>query len=514
MDFYSPSFPLTFAFLLFLFMVFKKGKKDKAKAPVSNLPPGPWKLPIIGNMHQLLGPLPHHTLRDLARKHGPLMHLKLGEVSTIVISSSKFAMEVMKTHDLSFADRPKLLPAKIITYNCTNIAFCSYGSYWRQLRKICTLELLSAKRVESFSSIREEEVSNFIQSIWNAANSPVDLSEKLFSLNNNIIARAAFGKKCKDKERFISAMRDTLKVLGGFSIADCFPSSRLVEAASGLRFQCERVRHELDLIFDDIIEDHKQRSIRREGSEVGDVEETDFIDVLLSLQQQGGLEFPITTDNLKGIILDIFTGGTESTSSVVEWAMSELMRNPRAMEKAQAEARQVFSGKTKDGRDTNELSYLKSVLKETLRLHAPVPLLVPRECRKRCEIGGYRIPEKTRVLINAWAIGRDPQQWDDAESFKPERFDESTIDFKGAHFELIPFGAGRRICPGVTFGVTNSMVPLAELLYYFDWKLPNNMEPKDLDMTENSGITARRRSNLFLVPIPHIPLPVKMVSTI
>lgn len=199
----------------------------------------------------------------------------------------------------------------------------------------------------------------------------------------------------------------------------------------------------------------------------------------------------------------MFIGGTESTSTLMEWVMSELMRNPRTMEKAQAEVRQVFGEKVKpDWRDTNKLKYLKSILKETLRLHPPGPLLVPRECRERCEIEGYEIPIKTRVLVNAWAIARDPQNWDDPESFKPERFDESSIDYKGSNFEFIPFGAGRRVCPGIAFSQANTLLLLSQLLYYFDWKLPNDMKPEDLDMTEEFGLTVHRKSDLCLLPIP------------
>ncbi|CDP07877.1 unnamed protein product [Coffea canephora] len=197
---------------------------------------------------------------------------------------------------------------------------------------------------------------------------------------------------------------------------------------------------------------------------------------------------------------DIFSGGTETSSTTVEWAMSELMRNPRAMVKAQSEVRNAFVGKkTIEETDIQELKYLKSVIKETLRLHPPVPLLVPRKCRQVTEIDGYIIPIKTRVIVNAWAIGRDPEYWDDPESFKPERFENSSVDFSGCHFQYVPFGAGRRICPGISFGLANVELPLALLLYHFDWKLPNGLKPSDLDMTETMGITAPRKENLRLL---------------
>jgi cytochrome P450 len=181
--------------------------------------------------------------------------------------------------------------------------------------------------------------------------------------------------------------------------------------------------------------------------------------------------------------------------------MSELMKNPRVREKAQAELRQAFKGKEPISEtDLEELTYLKLVVKETLRLHPPSPLLVPRECIELTIIDGYEIPKKTMVLINAWAIGRDPQYWNDAESFIPERFEGNLIDFKGSNFEYIPFGAGRRMCPGMTFGLASVMFPVALLLYHFNWELPNKMKFEDLDMIEDFGLTVGRKNELCLIP--------------
>ncbi|XXG49017.1 hypothetical protein AAC387_Pa02g3312 [Persea americana] len=480
-----------FTFLLFLFMFKKKSSK---------LPPGPRKLPIIGNMHQLSGPLPHHTLRDLARKHGPLVHLRLGEISTIIVTSPEMAKEIMKTYDLNFADRPQTMGVKIFTYNCADMAFAPHGEFWRQLRKVCALELFSTKRVESFQFLREEEVSNLIRSVDAELDSPINLSKKILSMTNNIIARAAFGKKCKDQERFLTALREAVALTGRFHGTDFFPSWKFLHCFSRIKSQMEIVQRKLDGIFNDIIEDHRQKIMTAQTTKGGqEGKDEDLIDVLLRIQQHKELGFPITTDNIKGVIFDIFIGGTETSSATLEWAMAELMRNPKVMEKAQAEVRQALNGKEKvDERDTDKLNYLRLVIKETLRLHPPLALLVQRQGRERCEIAGYEIPEKTRVIVNAWAIGRDPQNWDDAESFKPERFDGSSLDFKGGNFEYIPFGAGRRICPGITFGLANMVYPLALLLYHFDWKLPNEMEPKDLDMTETFGASVAKRTNLYL----------------
>jgi len=197
----------------------------------------------------------------------------------------------------------------------------------------------------------------------------------------------------------------------------------------------------------------------------------------------------------------VFAAGSGTSASAMTWTMSELMRNPRVMKKVQAEVREAVGGRGKvtEG-DIKELNYLRLVIKEVLRLHPPAPLLIPRECMEKCEIDGYEIPAKTRVVFNAWAMGRDPVYWDEPEAFRPERFEGSSVDFKGGNYEFIPFGAGRRICPGIAFGLATMELALANLLYYFDWTLPEGMG--ELDMTEKFGLGARRKYDLFLCATP------------
>ena len=206
---------------------------------------------------------------------------------------------------------------------------------------------------------------------------------------------------------------------------------------------------------------------------------------------------------------DVFLAGTETSSTIVEWTMSEMLKNPRVMKKAQTEVRKIFKKKGYiDEADLDKLSYMKLVIKESMRLHPAAPLLLPRESGDKCEINGYEIPVKSKVIVNAWAIGRDPETWIDAESFDPERFEDSSIDYKGTNFQYIPFGAGRRICPGISFGLANVELPLANLLYHFDWELPDGRKFEDLDMTEVFGAAVKRKSDLYVIPIPYHPSPV------
>ena len=311
MELQFSSFQILFTFFLFLFMVLNISKRAKTtnSSPSSKLPPGPWKLPIIGNMHQLIGSPPHHRLRDLANKHGPLMHLKLGEVSTIVVSSPEIAKEVMKTHDISFASRPEIIGTRIMSYNSTSLAFAPYGEYWRQLRKICMQELLSTSHVQSYQPIREEETSNLIKWIaLNAASgSAINLTEKVFSTTYNITSRAAFGKKCKEQDKFILAMQEVIRVSSGFDIADVFPSVSFLHLI-GTRSKLERLHKEVDRIMDIIINEHREDEAKQEsslsngGGDEVKIEE-DLVHGLLKFHDRGDHEFSLTTDNIKAVIL-------------------------------------------------------------------------------------------------------------------------------------------------------------------------------------------------------------------
>ncbi|KDP39025.1 hypothetical protein JCGZ_00782 [Jatropha curcas] len=422
-------------------------------------------------MHQLLGSLPHHRLRHLSNKYGPVMHLRLGEVSEIVISSPEAAKKVMKTHDIIFAQRPYLLAADIILYNFKDIVFAPYGEGWRQMRKICTLQLLSTKRVRSFRVVREEETSKFIRSISGLPK--VNISKMVFSLSNAITLKSAFGKVSERHDAFLPLVQKIMLVFGGFSVADFFPSVKFLHRITGMRSKLEKLHQEADIMLENIINEHKEN--KRLGRSNSEGKEDVLVDVLLNLQNCDNLEFPLTMENIKAVMLDMFVAGTETSASTIEWAMSEM--------------------------------YLKLVIKETLRLHPPAPLLLPRECLEAVEIDGYQVPINTKVIINAWAIGRDSRYWNEAEKFYPERFLNNSIDFKGKEFEFIPFGAGRRMCPGMAYGMAVVELAVANLLYHFDWKLPSGIEPHQLDMSESSGVTARRKNELHLMPIPYNPFP-------
>ncbi|CDP17724.1 unnamed protein product [Coffea canephora] len=492
------------AFLLFYFMVAKILKSSSGKNSRLRLPPVPNPLPIIGNMHQLFGSPFHHLLRDLAKKYGPLMHLKLGETPTIIVTSPEMAKEIYRTNDVIFASRPShRVTFKIFSYNHNDIIFSPYGNYWRQLRKICTMEVLSPKRVQTFKAIREDEVFDLIKSISLQKGSSINLSRRIFSLTYSITSLAAFGKRNKDIERFLHFVDELNGLASLFCLADMYPSVKFLQLTSTVRSSYEKIHKQVDEILENILDEHKGKV--QESKQECEEGKEDLVDVLLNIQKRGDFEPQLTDTNIKAVILDVFSAGSETTSTAMEWAISEMVKNPEIINRAQCEVRSLYNGKGNvDESRLHELKYLHAIIKETLRLHPNAPLLLPRECTEECRINGYDIPAKAQVIVNAWALGRDPLYWSEAEKFNPSRFLDSKLDYKSNNFEYIPFGAGRRICPGISFSQAVVQLALAQLLFHFDWKLPGDLKPEELDMADNLGVTIRRKNDLHLIPIPYL----------
>nr|QNC49779.1 cytochrome P450 71D616 [Leucophyllum frutescens] len=487
-------------FSSFMFLLVKSSEKTKVPArKYENLPPSPPKLPLIGHLHHLLGGLPHHTLARVTEKFGPVVHLQIGEISTVVISSPEAAKEVLKVRDTACANRPQSISIEIMLYNYADFVFAPYDEFWRQMRKICIMEMLSARNVKSYGSIRQDEVLHLIKSLQSASGRAINLSEKIFATTSSIVCRVAFGKVLRDRDTLIDLMKKGISLAAGFELVDVFPSFKMLHAVSWNRNKLLKMHKELDAILDTIVEGHKLKENGEYGGE-------DIVDVLLRMKESGELKFPITNENIKAVIFDVFAAATDTSSSTVDWAMAELVKNPNAYAKAQAEVRQAFTREeiVDAERHLHKLNYLKLVIKETLRLHPPVPLL-PRASREECEVNGYSIPLNSKVLVNIWSMGRDPKYWDEPESFRPERFENNNIEFFGNNFEYIPFGSGKRICPGISFGMANVELPLAHLLYHFDWKLPEGMTTADVDLTEAYGLAVIRKNALVVEPTSYNP---------
>ncbi|CAL5444663.1 unnamed protein product [Camellia sinensis] len=504
-----------FLFLFLCFSLITTTPTDHKKLP----PPSPPKLPIVGNLHQL-GLFPHCSLRSLAQKYGPLMQLHFGSVPVLVVSSAVAAHEIMKTHDLAFSSRPKTSIATRLTYNSKDVAFSPYGEFWRQVRSICVLHLLSNRRVQSFRNVREEETALMIGQIKHysssSSSSLVNLTDVFVTLTNNIVCRVALGRKyggTKGGRRFKELLAMIAELLGVFNVGDYIPWLAWMNRINGLDAKVESVFKEIDEFLEGVVEEHVDR--RKEGSDtvnIGSESKHDFVDLLLQIQQENTAGSPIHRDTIKAVILktprnawrDMFAAGTDTVFTTMEWTMAELLKHPQIMKKLQNEVRKIAKGKlniTED--DLENMYYLKAVIKESLRMHPPAPLLVPRESIQDTKVMDYDIIAGTQVIVNAWAIARDPLLWEDPEEFRPERFLNSSIDFKGHNFEFIPFGAGRRGCPGILFAMNVNELALASVVHKFNLSLPDGASGEDLDMTEVAGLTIHKKNPLIVVPTPY-----------
>ncbi|CAL5017498.1 unnamed protein product [Urochloa decumbens] len=455
-----------------------------------------------------MGAHPHISMCRLAAIHGggDLMLLRLGVVPTLVASSPRAAQLVLRTHDQSLASRPRSILGDILCYGPSDVGFAPYGEGWRQAKKLVTTHLLSAKKVQSYRAAREEEVGIVIGKVRSAAmaGAAAEMSKVLSTFTTDMVCRAVAGRSFREDgldKVFKEAMDASMAVLGGFSLENFYPV--LASVAGGVlmlpgRRKAKRLRDMWDEVLDRVIDEHARMAAAAGGALPAN-HERDFTDVLLAVKEDYGL----TRDGMKGILADMFAAGTDTAYLVLEYTMAELMRHREVMAKLQAEVRSSLPKGQEAITEDNltRMPYLKAVIKETLRLHPPSPLLLPHQSLEDCEIDGYMVPAGMTVFVNVWAIGRDPSLWDDAEEYIPERFlnkgGAEGVDFRGLDFQFLPFGSGRRMCPGMNFALASVEIMLANLVYHFDWETPGGNE---IDMAEVFGLTVHRKDKLILAP--------------
>ncbi|PIA38273.1 hypothetical protein AQUCO_02800151v1 [Aquilegia coerulea] len=467
------------------------------------LPPGPPGWPVIGNLLDL-GGAPHHSLMSLSKKYGPVIWLRFGAVNTMVISSADAAMELFKNHDLTFADRKIIEAMKQDGFDQGSIGLSHYGPYWRMLRRICATELFSNKPIKDTETLRANCIDKLKKWIYEESQKKgsVEIARFVALGNFNVIINATLGKdnflhpQSKEGTEFFRTVSRATEFCGKPNVADFFPFLRWLDP-QGVKKKTKQMlvdplKFASGFVNERILERQKGHKNSRK----------DFLDVMLEFQgnEKNGEPAKISETNINILILELFIASTDTTNATTEWAMSELLRNPNIMRNVQAELDQVVGQNRKfEESDIEKLHYLQAVVKETLRLHPPVPLLVPRCARENTEFMGYTIPKDTQVFVNVWAIGRDPAFWEDPLSFKPERFLNSSVDFKGQHFQFLPFGAGRRMCAGMMLAERMLHVILGSLIHSFEWSLQDGITPEKLDMRERFGITLRKADPLKVI---------------
>ncbi|KAJ9567965.1 hypothetical protein OSB04_003931 [Centaurea solstitialis] len=507
MEFNLP-FPTTLALIMFsitllasLLQIFNRNRANNRNPPQAK---GAW--PIIGHLHLLGGShLPHKVLGAMADTYGPIFTIKLSFRLALVVSDADMAKVCFTTNDLDFANRPTTVVSELLGYNSANFSFAHYGDYWRKLRRIVTLELLSQRRVEMLGDIRVSEVRSAIYKACNDSDmAKVEMEQWFGKLILNVVVRSVSGKRfsADDDEgvRFQAVARRYFKLLGAFLVSDFIPFLKGLDVGGYEKAMKETAR-EMDEFFEEWLRERVCDGRKDEGNPQV------FMDVLISILKDASEKdfHGFNHDTIiKASSLALLTAGSETTTVTLIWALSLLLNNPKSLRIAQDELDEhVGRERLVEESNLNNLSYLQAIIKETLRLYPPGPLSVPHQSRNDCVVAGYNIPKGTRLFVNLWKLQRDPNIWSDPDQFQPERFltSKKDIDVKGNHFELLPFGSGRRMCPGVSFALQSLHFIMASLLQQFVLKTPSD---ESVDMSESFGMTNMKATPLEVLLTPRL----------
>ncbi|KAG5223512.1 cytochrome P450 family protein [Salix suchowensis] len=435
-----------------------------------SLPPGPTPLPIIGHFH-LLGPLIHHSFRDLSSSYGSLIYLRLGSVPCV----------------------------PLITYN-SSLAFSPYGPYWRFIKKMSTFEFLGNRALNQFLPIRRKELRH------------VNVTEELLKLSSNIISQIILSLRCSgtdnEAEGVRTLVREVTQMFGEFNVSDFFWFCRNLDF-QGYRRKFEDVHRRYDALVEKII---TNREIERKNKSTGgEYKARDLLDMMLDAMEDKSSEVELTRENIKALVLDFITAATDTTATATEWALAELINNPKVLAKARQEIDTVVGNKRLvEESDSPNLPYIQAIIKETFRLHPPIPMIA-RKSIQESKINGYTIPQDTLLFVNIWSIGRDSRYWKNPLEFEPERFlkpdgdmvqPASAMDIKGQHYELLPFV--------IALAMLELPVTLAAMIQCFEWNVVDSSDAvkikgnaaRPVDMTERPGLTAPRFHELVCAPVP------------
>nr|AXL93712.1 Cytochrome P450 [Tanacetum cinerariifolium] len=475
---------------LFLYLLSKRKQKHL-------LPPSPPSLPVVGHLHHL-GPLIHQSFHNLSTRYGPLIYLRLGSIPCVVVSTPELASDFLKTNDLAFGSRTQSLAIKHITYGVA-FAFARSGPYWSFIKKMATVEFLGNQNLDHFLPIRSLEIQELLRTLMEKAKlqESVNLTQELFKLTNNVICQMLTGMRClgakSEADEVKNLVREITKIFGEFNVSDFIWFCKNIDF-KGFKTRYTETHERYDALIEKII---SEREIKRRRETLK--EESlgrDCLDILLDILEDGKAEIKITKDHIKALILDFFIAGTDTVATAIEWTLAELIKNPNVLKEAQREIDQVIGDdRLVEESDSPKLPYMHAIIKESLRLHPPIPM-VNRQSIENVTIHGYDIPAGTMLFVNTWSIGRNPEYWENPLEFNPCRFLEgSTIDVIGQNYRFLPFGTGRRMCPGIKFSMRELQVVVARLVQCFEWNVK-----EALNMDEQPGLAVPMAEDLVCFP--------------
>ncbi|XP_022769909.1 cytochrome P450 CYP82D47-like [Durio zibethinus] len=491
-------------------------RHNKSKGTILLAPEPSGALPLIGHLHLLGGQsTPARTWRAMADKYGPVFTFRLGQQRALVISSHEAVKDCFTTNDKILASRPRSTAGKYLGYNYAAMGFAPYGAYWRDIRKLAVAELLSSRILEALKHVRISNVDAFIRKLYSFCqrneknpNNKVDISYRLELLTINIILQmiagkryfsCAEGKDDAEAQHAVKTIKELFYFAGNFAPADVIPVLEWIDFQGQVK-SMKRVSKELDSIIEGWV---RERKLKRHDMGEADNNQ-DFLDVLLSKVTEESIFGHPRDTIIKATVMNLIIAAADTTSITLTWILSNLMNNERALKRAQEELdSKIGRERWVEDSDMEKLSYLQAIVKETLRLYPPGPLSVPHEAMEDCCVGGYHIPKGTLLFVNLWKLHRDPRIWSNPEEFLPERFLSShvNVDVFGKHFEYIPFGSGRRSCPGISMAMQVTRLTIARLLQGFDLTTPLNMPA---DMTEGLGLTMPKATPLEVIPTPRL----------
>ncbi|KAM7507699.1 hypothetical protein LguiA_018152 [Lonicera macranthoides] len=423
----------------------------------------------------------------------------------MVICTAEAAANFFKNHDASFSDRPVFEAFRSHDFHKSSMSICPHDAYQRFMKRMCKVEMFSNERINTAASVsvRQKCVNDLLAWVRKEEGREVHVSRLVFLASFNVIGNMVLSRDLVDPQStvgsvFFATMMRLFECLGLTNISDVFPWLRW--------FDLQGIRKKMDCEMGKVLEITsgfvKQRIIEREKEKGRKSGRKDVLDILLDFESsENDKQANLSEKQISIFVLEMFIGGTESTSSTIEWALTELLRNPKIMIKVKAELTKIIGPYKKlEENDVAKLHYLQAVIKETIRLHPPAPFLVPRKAIEDVNFMGYHIPKNTQVFVNVWGIGRDQECWDEPLSFNPERFLDSKIDFKGQHYEFIPFGAGRRMCPGILLPQHTMPLFLGSLLHEFDWELGSQVSHDKIDMREKLSMALSKLEPLKAIP--------------
>ncbi|PAN42589.1 hypothetical protein PAHAL_8G149200 [Panicum hallii] len=510
-----PTTPLllsTFAVSVVVCYVLFRKRAARKTAP---LPPGPRGWPVLGNLPQLGGKT-HQTLHEMTLVYGPLLRLRFGSSNVVVAGSAAVAEQFLRVHDANFSCRPPNSGGEHMAYNYQDVVFAPYGPRWRAMRKVCAVNLFSGRALDDLRAVREREAALMVRSLVGQGSDAllVPLGKAVNVCTTNALSRAAVGRRVfaaagnEGAREFKEIVLEVMQVGGVLNVGDFVPALRWLDP-QGVVAKMKKLHRRFDDMMNGIIADRKAGVIMPAGEEG-----KDLLGLLLAMVHDerplaGAEEDRITETDAKALILNLFVAGTDTTSTIVEWSLSELIRHPDILRQAQDELDAVVGrGRLVSESDLPRLTFFNAVIKETFRLHPSTPLSLPRMAAEECEVAGYRIPKGSELLVNVWGIARDPALWPDPLVFRPARFlpggSHANVDVKGGDFGLIPFGAGRRICAGLSWGLRMVTLTSATLVHAFGLELPAGQSVDKLSMEEAFTLLLQRAVPLMVHLVPRL----------